>query len=279
MILMKTLVLSLPLLVATGAFAQLSPATGDRLTDYQAWFDGFAVASDANYTTTPHPPSTSTPIAGSTSDRDWTGWKTNWGSTALTGPITNIDPKYNLKVEVVFLGETAGWWDDLGIRLNGVDGVLADSVQAAGSSPNRLFGDWANIYVAPGGTLDFFVTGTGIFGSNPGLTPGGATGGRYYALGSTPNIPASATMQSYWGRLGALTTVRTANEGMLDVPFTVLGFEDIQSNMSDRDYNDIVFAYRASLDIPQGGVPEPSTYGLLGAVLLLLVAEYRRRKA
>ncbi len=276
---MKTLVLSLPLLVATGAFAQLSPATGDRLADYQAWFDGFAVTSDANYTGTPHPPAISTPVADLTSDRKWAGWQPNWGGSALTGPLTNVDKEFNLKVEIVFLGETAGWWDDLGIRLNGVDSVLADGVQAAGATPNRHFGDWTTITLAPGATLDFFVTGSESHSQDGVITTGGNTGGRYYALGSTPNIPASATMQSYWGNLSPLATVRSEKDALLDIPFTVLGFEDIQSQVSDRDYNDMVFAVRASLDTEQGAVPEPSTYGLLGAVLLLLLAEYRRRRA
>lgn len=279
---MKTLLFSFLLSAATAAFAALTPATDGRLTDYQTWFDGFAVASDANYTATPHPPSTgpgSTPAAGSTPDRDWSGWFPNWGATSLSplGPLTNTSVDRLLRVEVVFLGETAGWWDDWGFRRGGIDYLLADGVQAS-SPANSWFGDYTTISLLPGETIDFFVTGTGIFGPNPGYTPSGATGGRYYAFDTTLNLPATATMQSYWGTIVPLTSVREPDIAMIEGPFTVFGFEDIQSSVSDVDYNDFLFAVRASLDLPQGGVPEPSTYGLFAVVVLLALAEFRRRK-
>lgn len=278
---MKRLLISAMLLAAASAFGALTQATGDRLTDYTNWFaPEFDVASDANYIGVPHP-TTNDPAPFVDANRSWSGWTQNWGP-GLIGPIVGTaEAGLVTRVEFAFLGETAGWWDDIGYRLNGVDYLLADGVQAAGVSFNREFGDYAEWTLAAGDTLDFFVTGSGIM-SQDGVITTGSTGGKYYVFDKTLNTPASATMQSYNGLLAPLTNTRAvdADTQLSDQAFWVMGFEDIRLRAnSDMDYNDLLFAFRSDAVKPIADpVPEPSTYGLIGAAALLALAGYRRFK-
>jgi hypothetical protein len=286
---MKKLLIPAMLLAAACSYGALTQATGDRLTDYTNWFaPEFAVASDANYVGVPYPrPSLLYPQGRPTAtsmdtvNRDWTGWLPNWGGTALGGPIIGVPENTGLvtKVEFAFLGETAGWWDDIGYMLNGVEYLLADGIQTV-NTPNRDFGDFYEITLAEGDTLDFFITGSGIFTQDGAITTG-ASGGKFFALDETMNSPASAMAQSYYGTLSPLTNTRSVNPlvSLSDQGFTVMGFEDIRLGMhSDRDYNDLIFAFRSGDLLPDAPVPEPSTYGLIGAIALLGIAGYRRFK-
>lgn len=266
---MKKLVITCLLLSAACAFGQLNSATGGRLADYQNWFGAFNVASDATYPGDPSPPN-GLPAANLPM---WSGWFENWGASGLSagGPIIGTDTDPRLRLEFVFLGETAGWKNNWGYRLNGTDTLVSSGIQAAGSTPNIKFGDYGSILLAPGDTVDFFLEGTGV------------TGGKYYVFDPTLNVPASATMQSYFGNLlpGEGNTVRDPLKSLPEFSYTIVGFEDIRIGASggDADYNDFIFAFRAAVDTGQGPVPEPSTYGLLAAMALIFLAEYRRRKA
>lgn len=276
---MKKLLIPALLLAAASSYGALTPATNGRLTDYTNWFAPFGVASDANYVGVPYP-RTNTPNATAidTVNRDWSGWAKNF-PTGLVGPITNTDATKSLTVEALFLGETAGWWDDWGYRLDGVDYLLADGVQTIGGGANRDFGDYTYFNLKPGQTLDFFVTGSGIKSQDGSITTG-PLGGKYYVFDKSLNTPFGATDHSYFGTLTPLTSVRGSeflgNEDGT-IPFSVLAFEDQHVN-TDRDFNDFLFAFRSGFDIPQGGVPEPSTYGLIGAAALLGLVGYRRFK-
>lgn len=283
---MKKLLIPALLLAASASQGALAPATGTRLTDYTNWFaNPFAVASDANYTGVPSP--TANQPDGTAIDgpaRDWSGWSANWGATGLKSKIDNpffnpLTATKDLTIELVFLGETAGWWDDWGYTLNGTtDVILADSVQTIGWQKNRKFGDYTYLTLKPGESLDLFVTGTGVFGGVfDGVPSVGSAGGKYYVYEPGNNTPGDATQQSYFGNLAPLASVR--GPSYLD-PFTIMAFEDIRPGGAGRDgdFNDFLFAFRAGYDIPQGPVPEPSTYGLLGAVALLGFVAYRRFK-
>ncbi len=281
---MKKLLIPALLLAAASSYGALTTATGTRLTDYTNWFaNPFAVASDANYTGVPYP-RLNQPNGTDIDDanRDWSGWTKNWAPTGLKDTIPNpfsnpLSSTKNLTVEVVFLGETAGWWDDLGYTLNGTtDVILADSIQTVGWQQNRFFGDYAYINLKPGQSLDLFVTGTGVSSDvQDDLASIGANGGKYYVYDPANNTPSYSTQQSYFGSLVPIASVRGTD--YLD-PFTIVAFEDIRQRGAgrDSDFNDLIFAFRAGYDIPQGGVPEPSTYGLIGAAALLGLIGYRR---
>lgn len=276
---MKTLLIAAFLLMAGQVSGVLAPASGDRLADYTDWFaPQFAVASDANYFGLPYPRLNFPNFEGmDTIHRDWSGWSPNW-APGLGGPIV-APPGAFMKVEFVFLGETAGWWDDIGFSLNGADYLLADGVQTAGGTPNRTFGDYAEWILMAGDSLDFFITGSGVRVQDGAITAG-VRGGKFYVFDETRNAPLSASAQSYYGSLQPLTNVRPVNPltELGDQAFTVVGFEDIRVRAgADRDYNDLLFAIRASAVHPCClPVPEPSTYGLLGAAVLAVLAGRRR---
>lgn len=263
----------------------LTTATGDRLTDYTNWFaPQYKVASDANYIGAPYPRwGIPTAAAMSNSNRAWSGWSPNFGGSALGGPMGGAGSgQFATKVEFVFLGETAGWWDDIGYRRNGVDYLLADGVQTAGASFNRSFGDYAEMTLNAGETLDFFITGSGIK-KQDGVITTGSRSGKFFVFDETANSPVSASMQSYYGVLQPLSSVRSVNPltNLTAEGFTVLGFEDIRLNAgADRDYNDLLFAIRSASVSPCClPVPEPSAYGLIGAVALgALIARRRFRR-
>ena len=279
---MKTLFLPVLLLAATSSSSgALVPATDGRLTDYLNWFGPeFQVASDSDYAGMPDP-RTNTPSSTEmdNTNREWRGWQRNW-SPGLGGPIVGVPGFGRTTVEVVFLGESAGWWDDWGYRINGVEYLLADGVQAVGGA-TCLFGDYAYFTLGAGDTLDFFVTGSGIKRQD-GATTIGAEGGKYYVFDTALNLPAAATNQSYYGTLTPLTSVRGPSflgDVGASVPFTVMAFEDTSAPAGevDKDFNDFVFAFRASQLVPCCvPVPEASAYGLLAAAVLLGLAARRR---
>jgi hypothetical protein len=270
---MRSLLLPLLLLSAASSYGTLAPATGRQLTDYSNWFAPFRVASDANVTGIPNPRADfPDSTEADTVNRDWSGFSPNWGTTGLVAPTFGVTKP--ITVEVVFLGESGGWWNDFGYRLNGVDYLLVDGVQAVGGR-TISFGYHTFLTIDADDALDFFITGSGVKKQDGKITIGDK-GGKFYTYDKTLNT-GGAVQQSYYGTLDPLKSTRVvADLGS----FTVLGFEDynLTTGQSDRDYNDLLFAFRYVTETP---VPEPATYGVLaaGALLGLVVLKRRHRSA
>jgi hypothetical protein len=292
-----TLAVALALPFSVPAFAQLmTPATGLLLQDYQNWFlddptnpagnpNGFKIYSDATVPGQPSPVA-GLPAAGNpwnsvvvSGGAGWTGWTypVFSGTTPnFPGPVVNSDPLKNLFVEVVFLGETAGWTQNSFSFVTytpGGSGNLLTNVQAPNLPQGEVFGSNYVITLTPGQSLDFVFT-----------TQGGST---FYLFDTQPNTPAGRLALGGFGVLTPNGTVRNLNSvpGALS-PFFVVGLEDIHgtranplSGFGDRDANDFIFAFRTTFDRPQDVVPEPSTYGLMGVAALLGLIGYRRFKA
>lgn len=268
---MRTLLLPLLLLSAASAHATLAPATGKQLTDYKNWFSPFIVASDGNVTGIPNPRADfPNATQADTAYRDWSGFQANFGATSLVAPSFAGATK-PITVEVVFLGESGGWWNDFGYRLNGVDHLLADGAQAV-DGKTISFGDHAFLTIDADDSIDFFMTGSGIKKKDGQVTVGDK-GGIFYTYDKSLNTGGS-TNQSYFGTLDPVKSTRVvADLGA----FTIMGFEDyrVTTGQSDRDYNDMLFAFRFITDAP---VPEPATYGVLAAGALLGLVAYKRRR-
>ena len=174
-------------------------------------------------------------------------------------------------INVMFLGESAGWKNDLGYVLNPLSSNLSDSsvynplvvnidsvtsgTPANGTLVNNT---QATITYGAGQNLDVFLNGVGDGNSN---------GGTWFAFG-TPNQFA-----------GADNTIHTKFEyaNIAGLSTLIVAFEDARFNQIDGDFSDVIVAFQGVTP----PVPEPSTYGLIGAVALLGMVGIRRftRKA
>jgi hypothetical protein len=269
---MKKLIIP-ALLAAATSYGALTPATGSRLTDYTNWFkadfsdtttNGTTLWSPKNNQTKAHVGAYVTPFA------TWAGFKgdfTGPGGVSLVGPITNTSATLKMSVEVVYLGESGGWKNNLGMRLNGVDSILAANIdQNLAWAPTVNFGDYTTFKLNPGNTLDFFVS-----------TPVSPSGGKYYVFDKTLNVPIANSKNSYWGTLNPLVGHKIGDPANLQA-FTVISVEDKNDKQPQDDWTDVVYAFRAVYDLPDASVPEASTYGLIGAAALIGIVGYRRFK-
>jgi hypothetical protein len=207
-----------------------------------------------------------------------------WGATP-NADVLSMMSQINAdggSIRVIFLGESAGWWNDFGYTYSGLPADLANSfslwnnIQSVAPDTNIVFGDNATISLAKGeaSTFDFWLNGANA-GNWPNPAPG-APGGVYTAF--NPANGESAVNVS-WTQ--SYISVRSYVDGTLANDYWnktyLVGFEDIRGG-GDADYNDFMFAVQffKSDGTPFTPVPEPSTYGLMGAAALLAFVARRR---
>ena len=238
------------LLVATTASGQLQTPDADRLAAYRNWFAPLDPAAGLVAPGLPSPG----PTQIDDGNRDWSSWMPNTPPTNLFGPIISNYP-WQL-CEVVFLGQTGDGWGQFGYCLNGVDHLLSQS------GADRQFGDYAHPQPGANQRLDFFVERITSAGNRE----------RYYAFEQALNSPLAPAADGYWG---SLTPLSEDHDGQ-GATFTLLAFApEVPGYGGDPAL--LVFAVRAGsvwIDTP---IPEPATYGLAAAAVLLALAARHRR--
>jgi len=167
------------------------------------------------------------------------------------------------KYDIVFIGESAGWVDnDLSILTDvaadgsgGTSTLVFEDVKDPTANTNALTaGNFKTLSVSAG-------SGVGLFDFLLDSSAHGA-GGEWSAMYPGQNTPDDTSFEH-----GLVNT--TLFEGI-----TLIAFEDVREVGSNKDYGDAVIAL-----ISRGAsVPEPSTYGILGALALLSLIVSRRIK-
>jgi hypothetical protein len=197
-------------------------------------------------------------------------------------------------VKTIFLGESAGVNNDFGFIRVGDDLNSGGSYQALATeivntnTPGGTIQSGWETYVnyGAGEQLDFWL-------NNPG---GADAGGAYFAFLQSGVGSAFADGDPYTHVKFSWTSVLTEyldGTGTMvtgNVDTLLIAFEDLRGPAlppggglptippGDADYTDFIVAFQF-LPTQQSMVPEPSTYGLIGAAALMAVVGYRRFKA
>jgi hypothetical protein len=219
------------------------------------------------------------------------GWSVNKSAgvnsilSQMADPITGGG-----SIRVIFLGESAGWWNDFGFTTDGDPKgpnsySLFNDIQALPPVSNPAFGDHFDLAVGPGQVsgFDFWLSGsrsTSAWNPSSNTSPGGY----YTAFDITRGNPATPSVR--WSQTAL--SVDNFDEDPTDDIFTgnvqtwLIGFEDWRlADGADQDFNDFMVAVQFfdRDGRPFTPVPEPSTYGLMGAGALLGLVAWRRRAA
>lgn len=158
-------------------------------------------------------------------------------------------------LRVIFLGKTAGFTKDI-VTKNGTTSVVFNNIND-NTAINTKFADYVDIAVHAGSSLQLSLV------SQEGLVDNvfGA---------STHNVSYNNTPYSVF---------ELANGNYANVNTYVVGFEDLPTY--DHDYNDVILGlqFYVPSEHDQVPVPEPSTYGLIGAAGLIGLVIARRIKS
>jgi hypothetical protein len=210
----------------------------------------------------------------------------NW-STSVNAQVSSIMSNLQANggtVRVIFLGESSGWLNDFGYTYSGhpqgADSyTVYQNIQSLAPA-TIAFGDNFEVQLNPGdaNSFDLWLNGVGEMGpANPSPTENGGT---YTVFHPSNSVPYLAPGNVRWAQ--SALSVSTWNVAQNDYALTstfLVGLEDWRLDRhSDKDYNDYAFALQF-LDKdgnPFSPVPEPSTYGLIGAIALLGLVARRR---
>lgn len=243
MILRRFLPIALVLLLANPARAQLSAPEPDRAADYAAWFGDLAPDSGLLL------PSLQTPEAYdfSSSSGVWIHWLSTGDLGVVLAPI--LTTGHSLTCEIIFLGCTGPGWNSFGYTISGTDHSLVSDLSTLS------FGDYIEFQSPLFSSLNVFV--------------GRDDGTRYDAFAGT-----SATEDLPGTSVSIYVPLASTREYDF-YPYTIFAFSP---DLSAADPAVFVFAISAGYDGFTDPVPEPATYGLLGAAVLLGLAMRRSRR-
>jgi len=200
----------------------------------------------------------STPIVG---NANWTP------ASDLEGTIFL---KEGMSYDIIFLGEDAGF--------NQTDLYFIAGDSQAPYSTKLVFENIDSEEMAYGSyrTVSFLdVDGNGTIGDDflfdflldsdedQNIVVGGTTQGEFHLFDAASDSPFADEQGNAYANL------------IEEEPYLMFSFEDLDD--SDYDFNDLFFAIKLR-GTPYNGVPEPSTYGIIGALLLLGAIARRRLK-
>jgi hypothetical protein len=292
---MKKLIAATALAIfATAAFAQLSPLPPSSVTD------GVSLQTIGLNAGATHWDSTSTLGAfkvDSTTSGNAPLLTTTYNPLGLpfatNVPASLLAFKSSINgtggtIRTAFLAESAGWMNDFGYTYSGIPQssssfTVAQNIQIDPSPSGIAFGSYFDVSLASGeaANFDLWLNGVGDFGVNP--APTGA-GGVYTAFNPSNSNPYNAPGNAFWSQTPLMvSTWIPALGAYADVATYIVAFEDWKRTMStsDGDYSDLILAVQIydQNGTPFTPVPEPSTYGLLGAGALFGVIALRRARA
>lgn len=278
--------------LAGSAFAQLSPLPPSSTTD------GVSVKSIGLNAGATHWESASTlgayrfasdgtltdPNTQSPDNALGLNWASNVNLSAFT--ILNTINAQGGTVRAIFTGESAGWLNAFGYTYSGNPQgpdsfTVLKNIQSVPPTANTFFGDYVDINLAPGAasTFDFWLDGVGSNGPDV-VASNTEFGGVYTAIRASNSTPYLLSGNVRWAQSPLMVNTWVPALGAYaNVGTYLVSVEDWRLDRgTDGDYNDFMFALQffSKDGTPFTPVPEPSTYGLIGAVALLGLVARRR---
>jgi len=174
-------------------------------------------------------------------------------------------------VRITFLGKTAGWTNDFGMNLGGtgVSGPGAYTLWESIVAGDPLIGTQTGFVQGANdpAVIDFWLNSSAA-----------ANGGTYSMFFPGTSDPSNTGLPLYdYSARGRIFNVNDSFSGT-ERSILVMAIEDWRD--FDRDFTDWFFAIEVGdrFGDQQFGVPEPSTFGLIGAMALLGLAVIRRSR-
>jgi hypothetical protein len=206
-----------------------------------------------------------------------------FGSSIPTGLQNSINTTITNggTIRTIFLGESATWLDSLGYTYSGnfagPQSFTAlshmEEDPASGNPVNVQFGNYFDVNLAAGAASTFDLW---FQGENSTL------GGDYTLFHPSNSSPSTGLGNALWAQQSIVAnTWNVSMNAYVDVATYVVGLEDWRLDRgSDHDYSDAVIAFQfytlSGALIAPDAVPEPSTFGLIGAGALLGLISLRK---